>query len=65
MYVCLCSAVTDSDIRQAVAEGCCSVKALKNSLGVGAGCGKCVKTAKHIMEDMIAEMPPTKVIRAA
>jgi len=41
MYVCICNAVTERDIGSAVADGCCSLRELREQLGVGACCGRC------------------------
>ncbi len=49
MYVCLCKAVTDKAIRQQVEEGACSMRELKQNLGVGTQCGKCVCQASEIL----------------
>lgn len=50
MYVCLCKAVTDKAIRQQVEEGACSMRELKQNLGVGTQCGKCVCQASEILD---------------
>ena len=50
MYVCLCKAVTDKQIRKAAAEDGCSMKCLMSELGVATQCGKCAKFAKQILE---------------
>ena len=42
MYVCVCKAVTDKTIRAHVAEGMTSMREMKQCLGVGSQCGKCV-----------------------
>ena len=34
MYVCVCNAVTEQDIFNAVAEGCASLRQLREQLGV-------------------------------
>ena len=41
MYVCICTAVTDKDIRKAVDRGACSLSDVQNELPVGACCGRC------------------------
>jgi bacterioferritin-associated ferredoxin len=51
MYVCICNAVTDKEIRQAVRLGATSVKHLKESLGVAGNCGKCASCAKAIIKE--------------
>jgi len=45
MYVCVCNAVTESEIRQAVELGARSLQDLQHSLGVAANCGKCASSA--------------------
>lgn len=51
MYVCICKAVTDRQIRQAVELGACSLSDLKESLGVATGCGKCAPCAREILRE--------------
>lgn len=50
MYVCVCNAVTERQIHQAVKKGAKTVKHLKDELGVGAECGKCVSCAKACLK---------------
>ncbi|MEM7291933.1 MAG: (2Fe-2S)-binding protein [Pseudomonadota bacterium] len=50
MYVCLCKAVTDGQIRKAAQEQNCSMKCLMNELGVATQCGKCAKFARQVLE---------------
>ncbi|ATC93543.1 bacterioferritin-associated ferredoxin [Pseudoalteromonas tunicata] len=49
MYVCICHAVTDKKITQAVAEGVESMRQLRHCLGVGSQCGKCVCHAQQVL----------------
>ena len=56
MYVCLCEGVTDSQIRDAVYEGCCSYREVRSSLGIAAQCGKCACLAKQVVRETIAEV---------
>lgn len=51
MYVCICKAVTDRQIRQAVELGATSLADLKESLGVATGCGKCAAFARAILRE--------------
>lgn len=51
MYVCLCNAITDSQIEQAICDGACSIGCLRNSLGVATQCGKCAKHAKQMLRE--------------
>ena len=57
MYVCVCRAVSDRKIRQAVAEGACSVRALKDQFGLGSVCGRCVPEARQLIEQCQPDRP--------
>ena len=50
MYVCICKAVTDKEIRRAVANGADNLYELRESLGVASGCGSCVDHAQEILD---------------
>lgn len=45
MYVCLCRGITDTQIRKGKSE----FRQLKQSLEVGAQCGKCVRMTMEII----------------
>lgn len=51
MYVCLCRAVKEADVRQAVASGVDDVEQLAERLGVGTGCGSCRELAAALIEE--------------
>ncbi|TQV85829.1 bacterioferritin-associated ferredoxin [Aliikangiella coralliicola] len=51
MYVCICNAVTDSQIIEAQQNGHTSMSAITKHLGVGNCCGRCVPTAKEILKE--------------
>ncbi len=52
MYVCLCNAVSDDAIRNAVRQfQPMSIQELKRIVPVGTKCGKCICKARDIMED--------------
>ena len=51
MYVCLCTGVTDGQIRSCVAEGACSLKDLRETLGVATRCGRCAPYAKSLLKE--------------
>ncbi len=51
MYVCVCRAVTEQNIRDAVQAGAHSMKALREQLGVGEDCGCCGSCAKQCLRD--------------
>lgn len=49
MYVCVCKAVTDSQIKTAIENGICTRKQLFQCFGVGGDCGKCNKQVKELL----------------
>jgi bacterioferritin-associated ferredoxin len=55
MYVCVCKAVTDGQIRKAVDQGCCSMRELRNELGVATQCGRCAVSAREVLDEALAE----------
>ena len=50
MYVCICNAVTDSAIREAVAEGATSFYEVSFRTGCGTQCGSCVDQAREVID---------------
>jgi bacterioferritin-associated ferredoxin len=50
VYVCLCNAVTEADIRNAASAGCASMAELTMRTGAGACCGSCVEMATDLLE---------------
>ncbi len=57
MYVCLCKAVTDSQIREAVESGASSMRDLARELGVATQCGKCGCDARELLKYCLDELP--------
>jgi bacterioferritin-associated ferredoxin len=51
MYVCVCAAVTDRQVRAAAAAGVDSLDQLTMRLGVGAGCGCCREMAQQMLAE--------------
>ncbi|BBF86031.1 bacterioferritin-associated ferredoxin [Aquitalea magnusonii] len=56
MYVCLCNAVTDSQIRQAVENGATRMCDLRAELGVASECGKCACCANQLRKETLQQM---------
>jgi len=56
MYICICNAVTESAIRQAVREGARSVFDLTLRTGCSTQCGTCTDVVRDILEVTLAEM---------
>ena len=69
MYVCICRAVTDREIREAARDGARSVRDLRNRLGVASGCGRCAVEARDILTECRShatalEGPPGELLPA-
>lgn len=56
MYVCLCRAVTDSQIRIAIGQGMASRKQLVECFGIGRDCGKCNDEIKALLVDPYCDL---------
>ena len=50
MYVCICNAVTDKQIRRAARQGTESLSELRERLGVASNCGSCADQARQILD---------------
>jgi len=51
MYVCICSAVTDRQIREIVDRGARSLPDVQQALPVGVCCGLCRHSAEQVIEE--------------
>lgn len=51
MYVCVCNAVTESDIRAARDRGIDSIDRLREVTGVASCCGACEETAHDVLAE--------------
>jgi bacterioferritin-associated ferredoxin len=58
MYVCLCNAITDHEIRQAAVQGVSDLEGLKTGLGVATCCGACASCACEILRDELGNSVP-------
>jgi len=54
MYICVCHAVTDKDIRKAVDRGASSLFDVQNELAVGGCCGRCEDTAQAVVDEYLS-----------
>ncbi|MBT8070014.1 MAG: (2Fe-2S)-binding protein [Xanthomonadales bacterium] len=59
MYVCVCNAVTDSHIRNAVDDGVRTFKQLSRTTGCGSTCGSCRETAIEVLVQSLTEKRET------
>ena len=51
MYVCICNAITDKQIRKAAKAGVKDLWDLQRELGVASGCGSCKDVASDILRE--------------
>ncbi len=51
MYVCICNAITDTEIREAMASGVTDLWGLQAQLGVATNCGSCKEVAAEILHE--------------
>ena len=61
MYVCVCNAVTDSDIRDAVDNGVCTIRQLRQKTGCTSTCGSCKEMAVEILQQSILDSRESRV----
>jgi len=54
MYVCICNAVTERQIRTCAQEGATTIHDLREQLCVAGNCGKCARHAKTILREVHA-----------
>ena len=51
MYICICNAITDKQIRRAAASGVDNLYELRERLGVASTCGSCADQAQSILSE--------------
>jgi bacterioferritin-associated ferredoxin len=56
MYVCICNAVTDREIKAAIDAGATRLRDLRRNLGVAGCCGKCAPQARQLLRMHRAEV---------
>jgi bacterioferritin-associated ferredoxin len=57
MYICICNAITEREIRQAAALGATDFQDLKDGLGVATCCGRCEPCARAILREETTRRP--------
>ncbi len=54
MYICVCKAITDKQLRVAVLEGARTTQSLRKKLGCINQCGKCEQHVCEIRDEVIS-----------
>ena len=54
MYVCICKAVSDQDIKNAVLNGAEDLATIQAHLGAATGCGKCIEYTEQVINETLA-----------
>ncbi len=63
MYVCICNAITDKQIRKAAEAGAENLWDLRRELGVASGCGSCKEMASEILRESRCEKARFEPVR--
>ena len=59
MYICICNAVNESAILQAVENGVTRFSDLRMQTGCGTQCGSCVQHARDVMDSALTKTGST------
>jgi len=51
MYVCVCHAVTERQVRDAIDQGATKLRDLRRELGICSDCGKCGPCAREMLAE--------------
>ncbi|MCW0215526.1 MAG: (2Fe-2S)-binding protein [Pseudonocardia sp.] len=60
MYVCICAAVTEVELRDCIGEGARTVEDIGDACGAGTGCGSCVDRVDVLLS---AELAPSEILQ--
>jgi bacterioferritin-associated ferredoxin len=55
MYVCVCNAITDREVKAAISLGARSLPDLQATLGVATCCRRCADCAQGILDESLAK----------
>ena len=56
MYICICNAITDSQIKCQVAQGARSLRDLNKQMCIADQCGMCAFEAKKVIKTQLSSM---------
>ena len=63
MFVCICNAITDHEIKETIASGATTMSDLQAQLGVGTCCGCCSELAASFLSGSNAQQTVSSGIR--
>jgi bacterioferritin-associated ferredoxin len=52
MYICICNAISERQVRECAKRGARSVEEVAVELGVGAGCGRCLECTAEVIKEV-------------
>jgi bacterioferritin-associated ferredoxin len=61
LYLCICNAITERQVRESAEAGARSVEDLTFALGVGAGCGRCRECAAELLNKFEKKVIPIQL----
>jgi bacterioferritin-associated ferredoxin len=65
MYICLCNAITERQVRESARSGVRSIEELSAELGVAAGCGRCRECAVELLREACSALAPNLAPKTA
>jgi bacterioferritin-associated ferredoxin len=63
MYVCVCRAVTDTEVDRAIDEGACTLAQVTRACGAGGDCGACRGMIEEMIEAKTEPLVPAAALR--
>lgn len=64
MYVCVCNAVSDNEVREVIERGATTTVAVTHACGAGGDCGTCIADIEAMLDEH-AGKPPCRCTSAA
>lgn len=64
MFICLCKAITDTQIKASVQNGATTLSAVRKELGVATQCCKCVPDARAVIDEALNEQLASRHLAA-
>ncbi|MGB6243046.1 MAG: (2Fe-2S)-binding protein [Castellaniella sp.] len=71
MYICVCNAISERQVQEAIAQGAADLGDLQAQLGIATCCGQCADTAtdylpggRYAVEHVSEAVAPERVVQA-